>query len=166
MKRMGLSMAAFGMGFLGAGMLRKKDGRQRDEKEKELQDKAEKMELYYHMLNMWLEMRQKGKSGVSFLQKKGIKKIAIYGMKELGERLYEEIKGTDIQVVCVIDKNPDEVLGDFVVISPEEEIPDVDAIIVTADYYYWEIKNQLERRVDCPVYSLIGVLGNSFLRSL
>lgn len=166
MKRAGLGIVAFAAGFLSARIFEKKDGRQRDEKEKELQDKAEKMELYYHMLNMWLEMRQKGKSGVTFLQKKGIKRIAIYGMKELGERLYEEVKSVEIEVVCVIDKNPDQVLGDFLVISPEDALPEVDAIIVTADYYYWEIKSQLEKKAGCPVYSLNGVLGNSFRRNL
>lgn len=166
MKWAGLGAAAFGIGFLSAGMLWKKAGKKRDCKEKELQSKAEKMELYYHTLNMWLEMSQKGKSGVSYLQKKGIRRIAIYGMKELGERLYEEVKNTGIEVVCVIDKNPDQVLGNFTVISPEEKIPSVDAIIVTVDYYYWEIKSQLEKKAGCPVYSLSGVLGNSFGRYL
>ena len=54
----------------------------------------DKLSLYYQMLNMWLEMKQKGKSIVTYLKQKGINRIAIYGMKELGERLYEEVKNT------------------------------------------------------------------------
>lgn len=130
------------------------------------QEIANKMTLYCHILNMWLEMKQKGKSGITYLQEKEIKRIAVYGMKELGERLYEEIKSSEIEVVCVIDKNPDDVIGDFSVISPEEEIPDVDAIIVTAEYYFPEILGQLNEKVSCPVYSLLEVLGNSFGRSM
>lgn len=130
------------------------------------QEQINKITLYYRILNMWLEMKQKGKSGITYLQERGIKKIAIYGMKELGERFYEEIKNTEIEVVCVIDKNPDDVVGDFWVISPEEEIPDVDAIIVTAEYYFNEISKQLKEKVRCPIYSLLGVLGNSFKRNL
>lgn len=126
----------------------------------------EKLTLYYHMLNMWLEMKQKRKSIVTYLNQKGIKRIAIYGMKELGERLYEELKNTDIETVCIIDKNPEFVIGDFVVISPEQEIPEVDAIIVTADYYFQEIERQIKMKVSCPIYSLRGVLGNSFGRYL
>ena len=53
-------------------------------------------------------------------------------------------KYTDIEVVCIIDKNPQQVLGDFRVISPKENIPKVDAVIVTADYYFAEIKKQME----------------------
>ena len=136
------------------------------EEAKLYQEQMDKILLYYNILNMWLEMKQKGKSGIAYLQEKRIKRIAIYGMKELGERFYEEIKNTGIEVVCVIDKNPDDVIGDFVVISPEEEIPDVDAIIVTAEYYFPEISNQLKEKVNCPVYSLLGVLGNSFRRAM
>lgn len=136
------------------------------EESKSYQEQLDKITLYYRILNMWLEMKQKGKSGITYLQEKGIKRIAIYGMKELGERFYEEIKNTDIELVCVIDKNPDDVIGDFVVISPEEEIPDVDAIIVTAEYYFSEILKQLKEKVNCPIYSLLGVLGNSFRRNM
>lgn len=140
--------------------------RKSDRKKKELQEQINKLSLYYQIINMWLEMKQKGKSAAVFLQQKGIKKIAIYGMKELGERFYEELKSTDIDVICIIDKDKDQVIGDFTVFSPEEELPEVDAIVVTADYYYWEIKNQLEKKVICPIYSLNGVLGNSFGRLL
>lgn len=130
------------------------------------QMQLDKMTRYYQILNMWLEMKQKGKSPISFLQTKDIKKVAIYGMRELGERFYEELKSTEIDVVCVIDRNPTQVIGDFYVISPLDKIPEVDAIIVTADYYFLDIEKQLKEKVDCPIYSLKTVLGNSFNRYL
>lgn len=157
-----LVVISFCMGF-SCAVLVYKNKRKIEIKNKE--EQHNKLFLYFHILNMWMEMRQKGKSAVSFLQKKQIRKIAIYGMKELGERFYEEVKNTDIEVVCIIDKNPQQVLGDFRVISPKENIPKVDAVIVTADYYFAEIKKQMEERVDCPIYSLHGVLGNSFGRN-
>ena len=135
------------------------------ERLKSYQEQIEKITLYYQILNMWLEMKQKGQSGVTYLQEKKINRIAIYGMKELGERFYEEIKNTGIEVVCVIDQNPDDVIGDFVVISPEQRIPNVDAVVVTAEYYFPEISKQLKEKVNCPIYSLLGVLGNSFKRN-
>lgn len=156
-----LLLIAYGSGFISAWLMKRND-----REKKYFQQLSEKVSLYYQILNMWLEMKQKGKSAVTFLQKKEIKRIAIYGMKELGERLYEEVKGTEIKVACIIDKNPDQIKGDFVVISPEDTIPEVDAIIITADYYYWEIKKQLQEKVSCPIYSLNGVLGNSFGRNL
>lgn len=137
-----------------------------ENKLKSTQNISDKLYMYYEILNLWLEMKQKGKSPVTYLEKKGIKKIAIYGMKELGERLYEELKKTDIEVLCVIDKNPRNILGDFTVISPQQKIPEVDAIIVTADYYFREIESELKTKASCPVYSLTSVLGNSFGRNI
>ncbi len=130
------------------------------------QNQMNKLLLYYQILNMWLEMKQKGKSAVTYLEKKGVKRIAIYGMKELGERFFEEIKNTDIEVAYIIDKNPGEVIGDFQVISPEQNLPQVDAIVVTAEYYFKEIVCQISKKVNCPIYSLNAVLGNSFGRNL
>lgn len=161
MRKILLIGIAYGMGFLSAWLL-KKNNRELNN----LQIVLEKLSSYYQVLNMWLEMKQKGWSAVTYLQKQGINRIAIYGMKELGERLYEELKSTEIKVVCIIDKNPSQIKGNFVVISPDENIPEVDAIIVTAYYYYPEIKKQLEKKVNCPIYSLSGVLGNSFGRNL
>lgn len=154
-------LVTFGVGFISAGLLKKKNN-----EIKQLKKQLQKLSWYYQMLNMWLEMKQKGKSAVTYLQKEGINSIAIYGMKELGERFYEEVKNTEIEVPCVIDQNADFILGNFKVISPDQTIPEVDAIIVTADYYFWEIKTQLEKRVCCPIYSLNGILGNSFGRNL
>lgn len=149
----------FGVGFISGSVLNKKE-------KKQIQIQLEKIYWYYYLLNMWLEMKQNGKSVVMYLQKKGIKRIAIYGMKELGERFYGEVKDTEIEVVCIIDKTPELIVGDFLVISPKQEIPRVDAIIVTADYYYQEIERQLRLKVNCPIYSLNGILGNSFGRYL
>lgn len=161
MKRMYSILVIFGTGYFCVRLLNK-----RKKQLEWLSKEYEKRTFYYQVLNMWLEMKQKGKTAVSFLRKQGIKKIAIYGMKELGERFYEEVKNTDIEVVCIIDRNPNQVIGDFSVILPTDTIPEVDAIIVTADFYYHEIERQLGTKVKCPIYSLNGVLGNSFGRNL
>lgn len=157
-----LIVISFGAGFACAASVYKKEKRVEIEN---MSEQYNKLFLYFRILNMWLEMRQKGKSTVTYLQKKGIGRIAIYGMKELGERFYEEVKNTDIEVACIIDKNPRQVLGDFLVVSPEDNIPEVDAVIVTPDYYFSEIKKQMSEKVNCPIYSLRGVLGNSFGRN-
>lgn len=153
-----LIVVAFGAGMFWAKISLKND------KKNEMQKQVQKFFLYYQILVMWLEMKQKGKSGITYLQRKGIKRMAIYGMGELGERFYEEVKNTDIEVAYVIDNNPLQVVGKFMVLSPEQDLPEVDAIVVTADYYYSEIVNQLDTKVNCPIYSLGKVLGNSFGR--
>ncbi len=123
----------------------------------------EKIHSYYELLNVWLEMRIKGKTVAPYLKQKGYNEIAVYGMKELGHRLLDELDDSGISIKYVIDKDP--VLGDFVLLKPDDNLPEVDAIIVTADYYFSEIKEELETKVSCPILSLRGVLGNAFARN-
>lgn len=123
----------------------------------------DKIHSYYELLNVWLEMRIKGKTVSPYLERKGYREIAVYGMKELGHRLLDELDNSSISVKYVIDK--DYVLGDFVLYKPSDDLPEVDAVIITADYFYYEIKSELEAKLSCPILTLRGVLGNAFSRN-
>lgn len=125
---------------------------------KAIQDQERKMNSYYHLFNKWLILRQEGKSLVDFFEQNHYKEIAIYGMKEFGERLFDELKGSAITVKYVIDKNIDGVYADIDVVTPDEELEPVDAIVVTATHYYDEIEDMLYEKVDYPIISLEDVL--------
>ncbi len=43
-------------------------------------------------------------------------------------------------------------------ISPEDELPDVDAVIVTAITFFDEIEEKLTEKISCPVLSLEDIL--------
>lgn len=116
---------------------------------------------YFKILNIWLAEKQRDRSVVSYMKKKGYSRVAIYGMRELGERLYDELVDGGIEVAYVIDQS-NAVLGDFLLYKPDDELPYVDLIIVTADYYYDEIYQRLHSRVDCPITSISGLLGDAF----
>ena len=55
---------------------------------KELMDGHAKVHELYMAFDQWLRIRQEGKTLVDFFEKNDYKTVAIYGMKELGERLY------------------------------------------------------------------------------
>lgn len=121
-------------------------------------DKLKKMGEFYNLLIQWLSIRQEGKSLVSYFEQNGYKKIAIYGMKELGERLYDELKDSEIEVKYIIDKNADAIYADVDVVTPDDQLEEVDAITVTAIHYFDEIEEMLEQKVDCPVISLEDIV--------
>lgn len=79
-------------------------------------------------------------------------------MKELGERLYAELKDSEIQVKYIIDKNADTIYADIDVVEPENILEDVDVIVVTAIHYFDEIEMMLGEKVDYPVISLEDVI--------
>ncbi len=125
---------------------------------KNSEDFSAKISMYYHMFNHWLKLKQAGVSCKDFFIINAYKRIAIYGYKEFGERLYDELRNSEVEVVCIIDKNKGSVCADVQVYSSNEEIPEVDAIVVTPAFYYAEIEEDLSRKVNCPIISIEDVI--------
>lgn len=121
-------------------------------------DRHKKIVAYYHLFNQWLMIRQEGKTLAEYFERNHYKTVAIYGMKEFGERLFDELKDSDVTVKYIIDKNVDGVCADVDVITPDDEMPPVDVIVVTATHFFDEIEEVLCEKVDYPVVSLEDVL--------
>lgn len=119
---------------------------------------AQKVHELYMVFNRWLQIRQEGKNLAEYFYKKNYKTVAIYGMKELGERLYDELTSADIAVPYVIDKNADSIFADVDVVIPDDKLKPVDVIVVTAITYFDEIEKILSKKIDCPIVSLEDIL--------
>lgn len=117
-----------------------------------------KVHELYMAFDQWLQIRQQGKTLVEYFTKNGFKTVAVYGMKELGERLCDELKGSDVTVSYAIDKNADSIYADVDVVTPDDELAAVDVIVVTAITYFDEIEEALCEKVDCPIVSLEDIL--------
>ena len=127
-------------------------------KMKEMAQKGGKVHQLYMAFDQWLRIRQEGRTLVEYFEKWNYKTVAIYGMKELGERLYDELEGSGITVRYIIDKNADLIYANVDVVTPDEKLDPVDVIVVTALYYFDEIEEMLSERVDCPIISLEDIL--------
>lgn len=123
-----------------------------------LKDKVEKLSEFYNILIQWISLKEKGIAIGDFIKKGGYRTVAIYGMKELGELLYEEMKNSDICVEYVIDQSREFIFIDVPVLKPNEALFPVDIIIVTAVHYFEEIKELLKSKVNCPICSLEDIL--------
>lgn len=139
---------------IGAVGIGKRMGKRIDEKS-EMSDKHLALML---LLNQWLITKQEGKSIVDFFHRESIKSIAIYGMSYVGERLYDELKDTDIEVKYAIDKNADVIYADIDIVTPDDELELVDAIIVTPVFYFESISEMLEQKTKIPILSLEDIL--------
>lgn len=124
----------------------------------EMETMGAKVHQLYMAFDQWLRIRQEGKTLVEYFERNGYKTVAIYGMKELGERLYDELEGSGIEVLYAIDKNADTIYADVDVVTPEDELKPVDVIVVTALYYFDEISELLDEKADYPVVSLEDIL--------
>lgn len=120
---------------------------------------VKRFQAHFWLLNHWLEIKNEGKSVASYFEAMGYHRIAVYGMAELGNRLMEDLKGSAIQIDYGIDRDiPCSIAWIDKVYYPEDELPETDAIVVTPYSMFGEIKEQLGRRVGCPIISLEEVV--------
>ncbi len=95
------------------------------------QEKANRWYQRSQIFEKWLRIRQMGYSFAQYLREVDIRSIAIYGMGNAGCDLYEELKKSDVRIVCMIDKESC-YSGDIIkVIRPGDRLETVDAVIVT-----------------------------------
>lgn len=125
---------------------------------KEQQETLNKVHALYCTFDRWLQIHQGGRNLSEYFQKNNYKTIAIYGMKELGERLVDELQDSGIKVCYAIDKNADLIYEDVDIVTPDDELKPVDVIVVTAIYYFDEISDMLSEKVNYPVVSLEDIV--------
>lgn len=139
----------------GAAVVSKLSGNAVEEKS----GKVDKFKGYYNMLNQWLILKQEGKSLEKYFTDNGYKTVAIYGMGEMGNRLYDELKDSqNVEVKYAIDKNAMSTYSDLDVKEMEDELPVVDVIVVTATFAFDEIETELHEITNYPVVSLDDVV--------
>ena len=119
---------------------------------------SEKHLAMFLTMNRWLQMKQEGKNLADYLKEQNYRRIAIYGMSYMGERLLEELKGSEISIAYGIDKNAGGICTDIETVTPKEELKEVDAVIVTSIYFIDEITRDLSGKLSCPILSLEDIL--------
>lgn len=155
MKKAIISLLSATAGAAVAAMAVNKKVTQKKDKIQKMSDKH--FELFM-LMKKWVRVKQDGKNLATFFDLNGFKRIAIYGMSYAGETLVEELKGTDIEIAYGIDRNTDGIYADIDVLTPEQELENVDAIVVTAITFFEEIEEMLSEKVDCPIISLEDIL--------
>ena len=127
-----------------------------------------KLQEFYEVLIKWIELKQKKQEIGDFLKQNGFGTVAIYGMKELGELLYDDLELSGMEVPYCIDARADYVCKDLStkVIRPDDysDACDVDVVIVTAIHYYEDIFLQLWKRKKCsPILSLEFIIDEMLI---
>ena len=110
------------------------------------------------MMNQWVKIKQEGKNLSTYFENKGYKRIAIYGMSYAGETLVDELKDTGIEVVYGIDQNADSIFADIDIVTMDDTLEDVDAVVVTAITFFGEIEEKLHGKLNCSIISLEDIL--------
>ena len=97
-----------------------------------LKKDALKYKSFVEILDKWLETERNRKFNFrKFFTRQGIRTVAIYGMAMMGKQLYQQLMEESIIPIYGIDRYVGQYGDSFKIIRPEENYPEVDAIIVT-----------------------------------
>jgi lactate dehydrogenase-like 2-hydroxyacid dehydrogenase len=131
---------------------------------KQIENMSSRYNTYYNLLNQWMKNKAQNKKIVDYLMKNGIKTVAVYGIGEVGQLLYEELKGEQVQILYFIESSggnsKEDRYGKRVIgvkeINKQEK---ADAIIITPIYNFESIYNGLvDENVDTIVLSLEDII--------
>lgn len=101
---------------------------------------------FYRVMLRWLNAMQEGADIEGFLKVRGIKTVAIYGYADIGKLLCNELSKSDIKVVSILDKRDmQSTILNLQVQRPSNGDRSVDAVLVTAVYYFDEIRAELKK---------------------
>jgi hypothetical protein len=131
---------------------------------KDSNGRLQKFKKYYQLYNVWIKNKSNGLSISKNLLEKGYNKIAVYGNGEIGCRLYEELKGTEVQVAFFIDKiaNDMKMLHDesvpIIGIADIKKNSDIDAVVITTINIFDEIEVSLAAVSNCNIISIEEIL--------
>jgi hypothetical protein len=120
----------------------------------EKESKINKFKSYYNILNLWLIAKNEKKSINNYFADYGYENIAVYGMGELGNRILEELEDSTINVIYGIDSMPTNTSSAVPVYNYTDDLPEVDAVVVTTVFVFDNIKSKLENKLSCPIISL------------
>ena len=139
---------------VGAGAAGKVQGKNLEEMRK----MSDKHMALFLLMNQWVKVKQDGKNLAEYFEKNGYAKIAIYGMSYKGETLVDELRDSNVTVAYGIDKNADLICSDVNIVTMDDILEPVDAVVVTAVTFFDEIEEQLSEKVECPIISLEDLL--------
>lgn len=106
----------------------------------------------------WMKLRKEGKGVADYLKEYYFETVAIYGLGYMGRTLLGELEEEHIKVKYIIDQNISSIMSEIPCYKPDENLPEVDAIIVTAVGAYDAIEEKLLDKVKCPIISLEDIL--------
>lgn len=113
---------------------------------------------YWKILDRWLSLKEEGISLTTCLEKRKIHTIAVYGMGMLGKHLSKELEHSSVKIKYGIDKKAVKIQLGYPILTIEEEMPEVDAVIVTVIYEFRKIADMLKKKGFDNVLSLEDII--------
>lgn len=127
----------------------------------EMEKELSKFKQFYQVLTKWMLNADSTVFYNILKDKYSVSRCIIYGYAELGQILEKELLKSSIQIDGIIDKKRSGLSNSGIVINRPEDFKEYDVpVIVTATYYYEDIKKELQGLGHKYIYSLFEIVSN------
>lgn len=123
-----------------------------------LLDAMNKAFEFYHILIRWMQLEQEKKSLAEYFEQNEYQTVAVYGMKEIGVLLCNQLRREGIDVRYAIDRNADKINANIEIVKPTSKMLEVDVIVVTATHYFDSIYIELRELTEAEIVSITDIL--------
>lgn len=106
----------------------------------------------------WLSLKNKGIHITEYLKQKGYRTAAIYGVTDLGRRLYQELSMDKLEVPYFIDINAPFLAEQVKVCSPNENLGQVDAVIISLVQNERQIAESVKMKLSVDVCTIVELI--------
>jgi len=126
-----------------------------EEKRLFLMGKFQRISFVY---DAWVSLRNCGIHISKYLRQRGYRSIAVYGVTSLGKRLYEELAMDKFEVSYFIDINAPFLYEQIPVYSPEEELRQVDAVVISLVQDEQQITDMLQMKLSADIWKMAELM--------
>lgn len=101
---------------------------------------------YKQLFQMTCEWVNKEKVIINYIEKKGYKTIAVYGLGDVGKKVLSELEESSVKILYCIENGTGNCDSKYSVIRECDELSAVDAVIVTPIFYFDQIAKSLQQK--------------------
>lgn len=118
----------------------------------------DKFKKQFFVLDVWMNLENKGLSVGGYLKENGYSNVAIYGYGYIGKQLHGRLNRENVEVSYIIDQNAEFLGEDVTAYTLEQELPKVDLIIVTLVEHERVIAERINEKMSVDVLSIKELL--------
>lgn len=107
--------------------------------------------LFYILKDLTMVEESDNRIG-TYLEKKNIREIAVYGIGYLGKYLLKILEKSRVKIRYIIDQNAAYLDADYPIVTLEDELEEVDAVIITLVQEEGEVAEQLKEKLKTKVF--------------
>ncbi len=110
------------------------------------------------LLLKWITLKQDHINLGRYFEMHSLYTIAVYGLGERGIRFLDELRDSNVKIQYVVDKNAKQFAVSFPLYTPNEELEEVDAMVVTVLNGFRDIEERMAYKLQCPIISIEDVI--------